>query len=354
MGLRSYVPISIGISNHLGNVLSVISDKVIPHPSGGSVAYYKADILQAMDYSPFGVTLKGRNLKKTGLADEFRFGYQGSEADDEMKDEGNSYTTYFRQLDPRLGRWFSTDPVVQPWQSSYCSMDNNAILHNDPKGDRVIIDGSKSDKKSFLKELNKDSKTQFKMTRKGELKIKRGTPIEGNFAFNMDAAISEPQIAVLRLERDKPKIDIDDYKSGVVDIGDLEKTSDNSAYKQNIIHFVVERFTNPKYESTKSTTTRRSFNSHHDEGLNSECIFLRERFPNLEINFKGENYATNTYNDGKGHTFINYVFDFNDVQLVLTYAARVDAHGKVSTTELIEYGVREMVYVEPLKPKKLF
>jgi RHS repeat-associated protein len=63
-----------------------------------------------------------------------RFGYQGSEQDGELYD-GGAYTTEYRMLDVRLGRWFSTDPVIQPWQSSYCSMDNNPILFNDPLGD---------------------------------------------------------------------------------------------------------------------------------------------------------------------------------------------------------------------------
>ncbi|MEZ4929187.1 MAG: hypothetical protein R2777_04160 [Chitinophagales bacterium] len=31
-------------------------------------------------------------------------------------------------LDTVLGRWFSTDPVFQPWQSPYNSMDDNPIL----------------------------------------------------------------------------------------------------------------------------------------------------------------------------------------------------------------------------------
>jgi RHS repeat-associated protein len=66
--------------------------------------------------------------------DGYRYGYQGSEADDEVKGPGNSYTTEFRQLDPRLGRWLSIDPVTHPWQSPYCSMDNNPIWHNDPLG----------------------------------------------------------------------------------------------------------------------------------------------------------------------------------------------------------------------------
>jgi len=50
------------LTNHLGNVLSVISDKPIPHDNNGTVDYWQADILVAQDYSPFGVTLSGRNF----------------------------------------------------------------------------------------------------------------------------------------------------------------------------------------------------------------------------------------------------------------------------------------------------
>ena len=42
----------------------------------------------------------------------YRYGFNGMERDDEIKGSGNSYTTEFRLLDPRLGRWPSTDPVT--------------------------------------------------------------------------------------------------------------------------------------------------------------------------------------------------------------------------------------------------
>ena len=72
----------------------------------------------------------------------YRFGYQGSEKDNEVNSSnGTSYTTEFRQLDTRLGRWFSSDPVFQPWQSSYTSMDNNPVNNTDVRGDK--IDGGK-------------------------------------------------------------------------------------------------------------------------------------------------------------------------------------------------------------------
>jgi len=68
---------------------------------------------------------------------DYRYGYQGSMKDDELKGEGNEYATMYRQLDPRLGRWTSTDPKekLMPWQSPYSSMDNNPVRFNDVNGD---------------------------------------------------------------------------------------------------------------------------------------------------------------------------------------------------------------------------
>jgi len=66
----------------------------------------------------------------------YRYGYQGSEKDDEIKGQGNSYTTQFRQLDPRVGRWLSIDPLADkyPGMSPYTSMNNNPITTNDQLG----------------------------------------------------------------------------------------------------------------------------------------------------------------------------------------------------------------------------
>jgi RHS repeat-associated protein len=71
----------------------------------------------------------------------YRFGYQGSEKDNELKGQGNSYTTEFRQLDPRLGRWLSVDPVFYnfPNFSPFVSMLNNSLIFIDKEGDIVVL-----------------------------------------------------------------------------------------------------------------------------------------------------------------------------------------------------------------------
>jgi len=82
------------------------------------------------DYSAllFGSAMPGRTFSPN----DYRFGYQGSEKDFDVNQ--GAYTTHFRMLDTRLGRWKSTDPITHPWQGSYTSMDNNPINGTDVDG----------------------------------------------------------------------------------------------------------------------------------------------------------------------------------------------------------------------------
>ena len=69
-------------------------------------------------------------------ASYYRYAFNGMETDKEVSGQGNSYTTMFRQYDPRLGRWKSIDPLAGmfPDQSPYCAFDNNPIYYTDPSG----------------------------------------------------------------------------------------------------------------------------------------------------------------------------------------------------------------------------
>lgn len=95
------------------------------------------------DYYLFGMPISGR---QGNSGSQNRWGFNGLESNDEMsRAAGNSYTTFFRQYDARLGRWFSTDPVVHSFQSPYCAFDNNPILFSDQRGDNTIKEGKDLD-----------------------------------------------------------------------------------------------------------------------------------------------------------------------------------------------------------------
>ena len=70
------------------------------------------------------------------------------EKDDELKGSGNSYTTEWRQYDPRIGRFLSLDPAMikYPGWSPYCFSFNNPVYWNDPNGD----DPPEKEKKAIL------------------------------------------------------------------------------------------------------------------------------------------------------------------------------------------------------------
>ncbi len=61
--------------------------------------------------------------------EDYRYGFQGQEKDDEVKGEGNSLNFNNRMHDPRVGRFFAIDPLYRefPYYSPYQFAGNNPI-----------------------------------------------------------------------------------------------------------------------------------------------------------------------------------------------------------------------------------
>lgn len=122
------------MSNYLGNVLSVVSDKPLPidWDVDGTVDCYKAEIVSASDYYPFGAPMASRSFSSAS----YRYGFNGQEKDDEVTgNEGTSYTAMFWEYDARLGRRWNIDPVLKQWESPYATFHNNPIGITDHNGD---------------------------------------------------------------------------------------------------------------------------------------------------------------------------------------------------------------------------
>jgi hypothetical protein len=120
------------LTNHLGNVLSSISDKKIGVSSNSStVDYDAAEVLSQNDYYPFGMGMPGRKFSN-GLL--YRFGFNGQEKSDEIKVDGNSYTAEFWEYDSRTGRRWNIDIMERPWMCGYAVLGNSPIYFIDPDG----------------------------------------------------------------------------------------------------------------------------------------------------------------------------------------------------------------------------
>jgi RHS repeat-associated protein len=103
---------------------------------------------------PFGMHMPGRSFS----SGSYRYGFnKGSEKDNEIAGEGNHYTTFFRELDTRLGRWWSVDPKTSktPWESAYVSMGNNPVRYYDPLGDIFKFKRKDKQAKKDIKSLAK-------------------------------------------------------------------------------------------------------------------------------------------------------------------------------------------------------
>jgi RHS repeat-associated protein len=133
------------LGNHLGNVLTTISDKKIGVYSGGSltlpdgstaqaVGYYNPDIISANDYFPFGM-LSRLSVTTTGVS--YKYGFNGKENDWEAKGWQNQVDYDKRIYDPRLGRFLSIDPLTQeyPWYTPYQFAGNKLIWAIDRDGE---------------------------------------------------------------------------------------------------------------------------------------------------------------------------------------------------------------------------
>jgi RHS repeat-associated protein len=77
--------------------------------------------------------MPGRSFNRN----DYRYGFNGMEKDDKGCGCGGDYTSEYRQLDTRLGKWWSIDPMASKFagQSPYNNNFNNPISLKDPKGD---------------------------------------------------------------------------------------------------------------------------------------------------------------------------------------------------------------------------
>jgi RHS repeat-associated protein len=134
------------LSNHLGNVLVTVSDRKLAEGTEGSIATgYRAEVLFASDYYPFGMQMPGRQFS----AEEYRYGFQGQETDKEWL--GGAVSFKYRVHDARIGRFLSVDPL----ETKYPALSPFHFSHNSPIAKREIegLEGIQANTAMFLTQI---------------------------------------------------------------------------------------------------------------------------------------------------------------------------------------------------------
>jgi RHS repeat-associated protein len=149
------------LKDHLGNVRVVVSDFKYSTTSGDSVSPYRAEVLAAYNYYPFGMLQPGMYAENNDQ--RYRFGFNGMLRDDDVTDKlstgstdegrGNSYDFGARMYNPRVTRFFSLDPMKNkmPWQTPYAFASNTPIIAIDKNGESTFyIHGTGQSSRSNL------------------------------------------------------------------------------------------------------------------------------------------------------------------------------------------------------------
>lgn len=111
------------------------------------VVNFSLNVLTYNDYYPFGMLVPNRH----GSSDNYRYGFQGQEKDDEIKGEGNSLNYTFRMHDPRVGRFFAEDPMFMEYayNSPYVFSENRVIDATELEGAELTMEKTKSGNKQI-------------------------------------------------------------------------------------------------------------------------------------------------------------------------------------------------------------
>lgn len=122
--------------NHLGNVLTVLSDRKIAVVLGTNttIDHFTSEILTANDYYSFGFEIKNRAVNS---GTSYVYGFNGKRKDPEgLGGGGATYDYGFRIYNPELGKFLSVDPLTHayPWFTPYQFAGNKPIAAIDLDG----------------------------------------------------------------------------------------------------------------------------------------------------------------------------------------------------------------------------
>jgi RHS repeat-associated protein len=284
------LPIAFGI----GNVRVVISD--IKEPTDANFNQFTADLQSYYNYYPFGMLQPKRHYT---LAEEYKFGFNGMEMDNEVEgNTGSIYTTHFRQLGVRLGRWWSMDPEKFPWESSYTSMGNNPILFTDVLGNSIDPTNlyDKDDDGNYKYPQQIKAFELYASTTEGETYIRE----HAHAGYELQGVFIKDLYIKVETEGNMSKKGFD-VEFGVADLGPNEGETQHKLTNDNtrlLLTFVLSNSTTLYGETPRELLlkTRNLIHEIYYHGDYYENIFFKFTHGEISLNKNGNLWTEENYN----------------------------------------------------------
>jgi RHS repeat-associated protein len=173
-------------------------------------------ILSAQDYYPFGMLMPERSFS----SEDYRYGFNGHEKDDEVKGSGNHLSFGDYGYDPRTGRRWNVDPMSKkyPDESPYIFSGNSPISITDQDG---------KEKTYYLIRIAKDgTTTQLKVVEKYTV-IQQTTYTRESIGVGGVTLFTSPQISNTKTFDVAQHITLDE-RTGKIIVGKEYTTTERS------------------------------------------------------------------------------------------------------------------------------
>lgn len=172
------------LTNHLGNVLAVITDNrsAMDSDNNGTPNYYEAVVSEAREYYPFGMVMPNRKTPAAGNS-AYRYGFNGKENDDEPLGDDNEQDYGMRIYDPRVGRFLSVDPIAReyPWYTPYQFAGNMPVKFIDLDGLEPAENGKKEGEYQIAEKTGTED--SYGWTWSVNKKTEKGNWVQGSSMF---------------------------------------------------------------------------------------------------------------------------------------------------------------------------
>ncbi len=192
-------------------MLAVVSDKK------EFVSEWKAVVLSAQDYYPFGMSMPNRKYTGGG---SYRYGFNGKETDSETGIQDYGMRWYL----PNIARFPSVDPLAKsyPWYTPYQFAGNTPILAVDLDGLEILNYNSLNNDSGYKRVVSILTATKlWDNLLDNTFAVNRGVYANANIEiqFGVDnklfgVAQGLASIHVMRGEKDIPLLDAIDFQKG--------------------------------------------------------------------------------------------------------------------------------------------